>query len=503
MTDQTESNAPKEPAGGIPQAVAEELAQLAAEVRQMEQKASRSWKTTAIGFIVLLAVIATYLGLLVYRPIKNLLDEESIVAMAFTHIDSMLVNSGAKALSDPQIVDWAVQQLAKQAPTLMKDQAQPYIQDTIKRLPEWRKQIVEQVTQKGPGALDKGIEAAQNQFLPTVRQRLVDGAITEANTRLDAIQDQMDAVVGGIIEGNIQNMKDLNPENVDVLKRAMEDSMEEKLAPILDPMFEGISTSVERTHSGLSDLVAKLQAGTLTHEDKLEIGLIQLTNALFRLKATTPEAGGVGLWQQIQDIIQQAGAPQGGAVVPALGVTPMAAPSTMPRPEAIQRSIAAMEQALKAPDLSDENRQKLQQQIENAKKQLETMKSQPQGMAPAAAPMPANMPSALERAQAAVEGMQKQLQNPDLSDQARKALQEQLDNAKKQLETMKSQPQGMAPAAAPMPANMPSALERTKAAVEGMQKQLQNPDLNDQARKAIQQQLDNAKKQLEELQANE
>ncbi len=432
MTDPTESKASKEPAGGIPQAVADELAQLASEVRVMEQKASRSWKTTAIFFVVLLAVIATYLGLLVYRPVKNLLDEESVVQMVFTHVNSMLVNAGAKPLDDPGIVDWAVAELEKKAPVLMKEHAQPLIEKGMAKMPEWRQQIVAQVKEKGPAYFDKGIESAQNQVLPRVRDLMVERVVAHASAQLDTVQDQMDEVVGQIIEGNIQNMKDLNPEDQDALKRRMEATMEEQLAPILDPMFEGIAHGIETTKGGLTDLVMKLNAGTLNHEDRLEIAMVQLTDALFRLKATTPEEKGMGLWELFQQTIQQGQQGLGTIEVQPSAPTPALKPQTVSeRIQGLEGRIAGMESALKNPELSEDGKKGVQSQIDAAKKELETLKSQPAGSV--AVPPTAGAP-VLAVLKQKVAGLTEALKNPDLTPQAKSAMEEQLKKAQQELE---------------------------------------------------------------------
>lgn len=437
MTDQTETNAANEPAGGVPQAVADELAQLASEVRAMEQKANRSWKTTAIAFIVLLAVIATYLNFLVYQPIKSRLDEESIVALVFAHINSMLVGAGAKALDDPTLADWAVDELRKKAPTLMKEHAQPFIEDSMKKLPEWRKKIVEEVQKKGPGTLDKGVAAAQKDLLPKARQWAVERGIEVANTHLDQLEGQMDTVVGSIIDAHIKTMKDLTPENQDVLKRAMEQSLEEQLAPTLDPMFEGITRGMDSTQDGLKDLVAKLDSGNLTHEDKLEIGLVQLTYALFQLKASTPEEGGMGLWDQLQQMIQQGSQGLGVTTVPSTPAT-----SSRPRPmvstaEAIQGKINALQAALASPDTPEDQKKSLQEQIDAAKQQLEALKNQPT-IAPGAAGGAGSAPSALEVAKKKVEGFKESLNNPNLPAEARTRLQDELQKAQKELEALQA-----------------------------------------------------------------
>ncbi len=440
MTDQTESNAPKEPAGGIPQAVADELAQLASELRVMEEKAARSWKTTAIFFVVLLAVIATYLGLLVYRPVKDLLNEESVVQMVFTHVNSMLVNAGAKALDDPGLGDWATGELEKKAPVLMNEHAKPLIEKAMKKLPDWRKQIVEHIKKEGPGALDKGVAAAQKQVLPRVRDLIVERVVTHAGDQLDKVQGQMDDVVGSIIEGNIQNMKDLNPEDVDALKRRMEASMEQKLAPVLDPMFEGIASGIDATHTGLADLVAKNKSGNLSHEDRLEIAMVQLTDALFRLKAVSPEESGLPLWDQIQQIIKQG--QQGLGTIPAGSgaAAPAAQPQTAAqRMQVLQDKVSSLEAALKSPDLPDEAKKGLQSGIDAAKKELETLKSMPAGATAPAGPSTSAADTAealkgqIAGMQSQVTGLQDALKNKDLPAEVRTNLEAQLKKAQKEL----------------------------------------------------------------------
>jgi hypothetical protein len=445
MTDQSGSKTPQAPAGGVPQAIADELAVLASEVRRMEQKASRGWKTTAIGFAILLAVIATYIGLLIYKPLTQTLTEESLVQIVFDRVDGVLNSYGAPNLQSAQLPDWAGQKLAGYAPELMQQTVKPQIEDAIKKLPEWRAQIVKEVKDRGPEVLDQAIAQAQSQLLPMVRQRLVETAMDQANTALDGVEDQLETVIGGVIEANVKNMKDLNPESVDTLRRAMEISLEEQLAPVLDPMFEGISAGVDSTQSGLSDLVAKYDSGTLSHEEKLEVALVQLTYALFELKAVTPEEGGQGLWEQLQTMLQQgteglnmpaAPQPSAGGAVPAV---PTVSPAQM-----LQDKIKGMEEALKRTDLPDAARQSIQKQLDDAKKQLEAMPA-----APAAAPapartappvaVPARTVSPAEQLQMKISSMEEALKAPTLSEQARNGIQAQLDQAKKELEALKAQ----------------------------------------------------------------
>jgi hypothetical protein len=441
MADQNEKNTPQGAGGSIPQQVADELAQLDAEVHAAARKAARSWKTTAIFFVVLLAVIATYLAILVYRPVKAYLKEDAVVEMAFSRIDAILAAQGVPGLNDASLVTWAVKKLDDQAPELTEKVVKPFIQDKIKQLPEWRKQAVEQIKAKGPGYLDQAVARAKADLLPQARGMLVERTVQQANAYLDQVEPQLDQAVAAIIEQHKEDIKNLNPDDVDVMKQAISKSMEEQFAPILDPWFDKVGGGLDITQTGLQDLIAKMNSGTLSHEEDLEIGAVQLTYALFKLRAPSDQSD-MGLYERFQDIIQRTTSETPGAV-PAVNVTTGAAKT--PTPQELQNQITALENALKAPDLSEQQRKAIQERLDAAKAQLTGAKATPapaSGAAPAAAAARAALsPDArLAAAKGKVEGLTKALSDPNISAQAKEGVKAQLEAAKKELEALQAKP---------------------------------------------------------------
>jgi len=433
-----------QPQGAVPQEVADELAALAAEISLAEKKADRAWKTSAIVFVILLAVIASYIGLLIYRPFKAALRPETLVQMAEDRVNAVLSARGAPRLDSPMLGDWLSNKIAEQAPGLMQQTVRPQIEDLLARAPEMRQKVAEDLKKRLPQMLASAVTELETRQLPQLRQQLVDRAVKQADAAFDSVEDNLDQLVGDVIAVHEQSMRNLDPENAAALRRSMEQAFENEMGPILDQMFAGIEHGIDATRQGLEKLVESQKKGTLTKEEQRELDLVRLVFALFKMKSNLPEKPGESLIDQLKRIAETPVAELSTPLAPPVEVTPAPAPR---RPAPALDQVAMQEEIVKniratlaRPDLPDEARRAVQKELDKALKRLEEAKK-----AAAAQPAPAVAAPAVPQASQAdilqqkINALQDALKRTDLPEEGRRQVQSELEKAKKELEALQQQ----------------------------------------------------------------
>ena len=300
--------APEQPKAGIPQDVADAVAVLAGEVKAFERSRSRAWKTALVIWVILLAVIASYLNFLVYRPLTRLLDAETLVAMGIGKANDVLAGYGAPRLDSGQLPTWAADKLKAQAPLVMESQLKPFLLGLQDQLPDYRKQAEKQITEQAPRWVDAGIDRLETDVLPQLNEQLLSLASKHIDSLMAQVEADINRVMGDVI-------KDVGTSAVDLqdqakMRAAFEEAFEREMGPVLDELFVGLDEKVAAVGEQIGTLVTKYKSGSLSHQEQLEVRLIQLVRALFE-KARAEEPGKSGLQLQginLEGILKPGGA---------------------------------------------------------------------------------------------------------------------------------------------------------------------------------------------------
>ncbi|MBI3099509.1 MAG: hypothetical protein HYY93_14965 [Planctomycetes bacterium] len=287
------SDAPIVPPPATPGAtpeVMQELNLLAEEVRAMRGSADRAWKTTAIGFAVLLVAVGGYLHFLVYRPMKELLKPDVIVQQGFDQVDNVLGQYyGLPRLETGRVPEAIGKSLKHATPAFFAETVKPALEELKKDLPSHRLELTEQFRKNAPPFFDSAAEKIATEYLPRAREHLVEYMTDQANASMDVLDAEVDKAVAQVLFEQGHNLHLLKPENVGKLQARIESALEQSMAPVLDPVFGGITAGIQSTRDRMAELDQKRQSGTLSHEEKLEIRLAKLTHALFKNKAVEHE----------------------------------------------------------------------------------------------------------------------------------------------------------------------------------------------------------------------
>ncbi len=271
MSEQT----PEKPEGGVPQDVADGLSVLASEVRAAEMRAARGWKIALVFWIILLVVIAGYLYFLVYQRLAEGLQPENVVAMAVTTVEKQV----GYELGSTRFNEYLAAQAKNRAPEVMREILKPQVESLIAGLPSRRADAVALVEERVPGLMDHGVDWLENQVMPQANARL----LAEIDAGVDSLLDQVDDDLSRIIEEAVQSVGGDVEKLTDkqALRVAMHGAFEDAMGDVLDELLEDIDEKVGSVRKEMASLVEDYKAGDLTHEQRLEIRLVQLVRALF------------------------------------------------------------------------------------------------------------------------------------------------------------------------------------------------------------------------------
>jgi hypothetical protein len=448
MNEKISEMAPEseEPKGGVPQGVADDIAVLAAEIRAAERRAATGWKVTALVWVIILVVIASYLYALVYKPLKEQLEPETLVQMGITTATDALkanVDPSMPNIDSPQMAGWLATKLETAAPQVMQEHVKPQLLDLQARLPELRAQYAADIRRRAPELMEQGLRQFENEMLPQASDYFVSWLDTHLDQLMTQVDQDLQRAVGEMLVDVTRDVETLD--QVQVMRERLRMAFEDAMGPVMDEMFEGLDQKVADVRGGMEELIDDYQHGRLSHKEKLEIRLVQLVRELFRGAAAKPSTE-PGIIDELQGLL-----------------------SDLEMPEATRTEIlrgAARPGPM--PDLSGvpaELRDKVRTSIEDARRRA----------APAAAPAPAPAealpPEAIEareRARREAEAAAAAAPEPEMTPEGRKAKEEALKKAREAAAEAARSGRAAAPAA-PAPAEElpPEAIEaREKARKE-------------------------------------
>jgi hypothetical protein len=276
----------EQPQGAVPQGVADDVAVLAGEIRAMERRADRGWKITAVVWVILLAVIAGYLYILIYKPLKETLQPETIVQLAVTQVNTILKSIDAPKLESAELPQWLAEKLKAEAPRLVNEELKPRLVQLKEDLPELRRDATKQLLAEAPDLIDRGIEALETDLLPAANDELIRMLGEKLDELADRIEQNLDSIVHEVIDQVEQDVGDLA--DTEKMRLAMEATFEEAMGPVLDEVLAGLDLKVEEVREKVAVLVESYKLGALSHDQMLEVRLIQLIRALFEQAAAKP-----------------------------------------------------------------------------------------------------------------------------------------------------------------------------------------------------------------------
>jgi hypothetical protein len=301
MSEEGKTPEPETAEGEVPQSVADSLAALSTDVRATAQATARGWKITAVVFIVLLIVIAGYLGYIRAR-VGGLLDAETAVGLVIERVNTTLAERyNAPSIDSDQLPEWVAGKLEEMAPQVMNEQVRPLVQDVPSRLPEIRQEMVARFEANAPQYVNKGMTWLTDEMLPQAEDAFVREMKQATNQVVDRVEEDLESIVAEVMEQHQEDLRTLSPEQMPQVRRTMEAELEEKFGPILDQMFEGIEPRLRSSRAHIRELVSKYNTGDLSHEEKLEIQLIRLIRRLFEVKAAQPEEPTESLFQSLME----------------------------------------------------------------------------------------------------------------------------------------------------------------------------------------------------------
>jgi len=352
MSDQEMTPESQTPEGGVSQDVADAMAALRTDAQSMSRAASRSWKVTAVVFIVVLLVVTTYLAILRGMVARQLRPGE-IVELGVEQVNAMLAKHDAPGLTSGELPDWATKELKERAPSIVEQYIRPELERLPQELPELRQQLVEQFRNNSGVYVDRATDWLIQNAMPAARSRMVDEVKQTVSVAMDELDQQLQDLVAQVITEHRANIADLEETDWPALRRGMEQEFEREFGPILDEMFAGIDQGIQSTKTQMANLLADYQAGRLTYEQKLEIQLIRLVDALITKKALEPE-------EEPESLMKRAGE----HLIQKTGEMEEAAGEAEPAPQTAPSAAPAM-----GPDLSqipEEQREKVRKDIEKA-----------------------------------------------------------------------------------------------------------------------------------------
>lgn len=299
MSDEKKAPEPEATEGEVPQSVADGLAALSTDVRTMAQMTARGWKITAVVFIVLLIVIAGYLGY-IRAKMGELMDAQSVVGMGFDRVNAMLEqNYGAPDIASDQMPQWVAGRLEEMAPQVMNDQVRPLLEDVSGRLPEIRQEMVARFEANAPQYVNKGMTWFTEEMLPQAEDTFIREMKQATSQVVDRVEEDLERIVAEVMEQHQEDLRTLSPEQMPQIRQTMEAEIEEKMGPILDQMFEGVGQHLRNARAHMRELVNDYKAESLNYDQRLEIQLIRLVQQLFELKAIQHDEPTESLFQSL------------------------------------------------------------------------------------------------------------------------------------------------------------------------------------------------------------
>jgi len=286
---------PEEQNAGVPQAVADDVAAVAAELDAFARGASRGWKISAIGFLIILAIIAGYLKFFVYNMIVVGFTEPDILFQTGIGVlEQAMGAAGMPTLDSGQLPRWMADRAKDYGVTLINDQIKPQVLDLKAQLPQKRRELVAQAKAQLPGWIDDGISRLETELVPDAIKSVSD----ELSGRLDEVLDQLDEQLNQLVDQLLQIHGDkiLAMQEDDEVAQAVEKALEQNMGYYLDQVFKKVDPHIANAADALEDLVQSKQK---TDQQRLELRIIQLVYHMYGkfavedkgVKGATPKPG--------------------------------------------------------------------------------------------------------------------------------------------------------------------------------------------------------------------
>jgi len=310
-----------QPTGGVPQGVADEISSLAGEMARFERAAARGWKVTAVVFVILLAIIAGYLYALIYKPLKERLQPDSIVGLVVTQVDTLMADRGLPKISEgglptyvenyvkdeapgwadtlakeavkqlPELRAAATKELKAQTPEFIENWLKPRLQKLEGDLPKIREELRQKVVAGAPEWANQAVTQLTTELFPQARET----AVKFVSEKVDEVLDELDTgLQKAIQEVVIATKGDMDLLQGAALRDKIRPVIEEKMGPILDDITNRIAPRVAEAREATEALVDRAWEGKLSQTDRLELRAIQLMRELFMLLAEEEAAAGEG-----------------------------------------------------------------------------------------------------------------------------------------------------------------------------------------------------------------
>jgi len=178
----------------------------------------------------------------------------------------------------------------------------------IDDLPRHRMQLTERFRTEGPGWINDGVRYLRTDLVPKGRKELLTLVNQKADELLAQFGGQIEDVVAQVIAETDQLVTGADLRDQTALKARIEAAFEEAMGPVLDEVLTGLDEKVFAVGELIEELVQKYRDGNLTHQETLEVRLIQLTLALFEgaLDEIPTESSEL---LQLREALQDAGVP--------------------------------------------------------------------------------------------------------------------------------------------------------------------------------------------------
>jgi len=206
-----------------------------------------------------------------------------------TELESRLDQARAKI---PRWCREASKQLVAQAPDIVDKHVVPWLEGFQAQIPAKRDELIEDLKEKAPEAMDWLYEQITTQGLPRVRSLARDAVDKAADDMMEQVTDTLDEAVDQVVADSKEFVDVLREQDLHRLTQALEESFEAHLGPQMDEAFELIEAGLVDFRDRFAEMIEARRAGTpLTQEQKVEWKAIQLVRTLLIRKLSEYEAG--------------------------------------------------------------------------------------------------------------------------------------------------------------------------------------------------------------------
>ena len=306
-----------------------------AAARQASEAAEKKVKTGTVVLVVVLAIVAIYMGVIYYR-LKPQVQPEYLV-----HLGAQLLpnyeEDVIKVFKDaaPAMVarlDPQFERMKTRLPEMRKEYAEkikaqiprlierlgPRMEEIRDALPEARAALAERLKEGAPGLADNirprlaefrenlpdltetwggiivdqssGIAKMLKDRVVGILPRLRKAILRRVQSRLD--QEDM-SQIGDVVNKAVSAVLTEHKKNVavlthDDLAKALEEAFEKAAGYVLDDFAGPLGASITQVNADMKDLLARAP-DNLTEEEALELRLVQLVNTYFKVRMLEPE----------------------------------------------------------------------------------------------------------------------------------------------------------------------------------------------------------------------